>query len=214
MPQGEQSWRVDGPASAGAVLLLAHGSGAPLDDPLQEALAVGVAAAGVRVVRFEFPYMARRRAGERAAVDDEGTLEECFRGAAARAREAWPGCALCVGGVSLGARVACAIAGEVAADGLVGVSFPFLPAGRPRDRWRVALLQAVGRPALIVQGTRDRYGNREQVRGFRLGEHVEVVWLEDANHGLVPRARSGLTRAEHLATAAAAIGRFVAGAGH
>ena len=53
----------DGPADARDHLVLAHGAGAPMDHPAMEAIAAGVAAAGIRVVRFEFPYMRQRRTG-------------------------------------------------------------------------------------------------------------------------------------------------------
>jgi predicted alpha/beta-hydrolase family hydrolase len=52
---------VDGPANARVTLALAHGAGAPMDSPFMEAVAQQLASAGLRVVRFEFPYMAERR---------------------------------------------------------------------------------------------------------------------------------------------------------
>ncbi len=190
-------------------LLLAHGSGQPMDDPLLEALAGGISAAGPRVERFEFPYMARRRAGERCPIDPDDVLAACFREQVARVRASGPlPGPLLIGGVSLGARIASAIAAAVAPDGLFAISLPFHPAGEPADRSRVDRLQALSIPTLIVQGTRDKYGNRERVRGYRLSAPIEVVWLEDANHGLVPRARSGLTFDQHLSTTIAAIARF------
>ena len=200
------------PETSTPTLLLAHGSGQPMDDPLLEALAVGVAATGPRVERFEFPFMARRRAGERCPIDADDVLARSFRDQLARLRDAprTRGPVL-IGGVSLGARIAAAIAADVAPAGLVCVSFPFHPAGDPADRSRVRRLQALTIPTLIVQGTRDKYGNRERVRGYHLTDPIEVVWLDDANHGLVPRVRSGLNFQAHLATTIAAIGRFCQG---
>ncbi len=46
-----------------ATLLLAHGAGAPMDSDYMNQLAEALAARGIRVLRFEFPYMATRRAG-------------------------------------------------------------------------------------------------------------------------------------------------------
>ena len=52
---------IDGPANATWTVALAHGAGAPMDSPFMEQVAAGLAAHGIRVLRFEFPYMARRR---------------------------------------------------------------------------------------------------------------------------------------------------------
>ena len=45
---------VDGPQTAPATVLLAHGAGAPMDSPFMSAMASGLADQGWRVVRFEF----------------------------------------------------------------------------------------------------------------------------------------------------------------
>ena len=44
-----------------ATLILAHGAGAPMDSPFMNVMARGLAAEGLRVARFEFPYMRSRR---------------------------------------------------------------------------------------------------------------------------------------------------------
>ena len=68
------------PAPPLGVILLAHGAGAPMDSPFMAAMAEGLAACGWRVVRFEFPYMARRRqGGPRSAPDRMPKLEQAFR---------------------------------------------------------------------------------------------------------------------------------------
>ncbi len=54
---------IDGSADASAIVILAHGAGAPMDSPFMADVAAGVAARGLRAVRFEFPYMAARRQG-------------------------------------------------------------------------------------------------------------------------------------------------------
>ena len=78
----------DGPADAPATLLLAHGAGAPMDSPFMASMAEGLAALGWRVVRFEFPYMARQRStGRKAAPDRMPVLQEAFREQVAREAE-------------------------------------------------------------------------------------------------------------------------------
>ena len=46
-------------------------------------------------------------------------------------------------------------------------------------------------PTLIVQGERDEYGTREEVEAYDLSPAIELSWIPDGNHGLVPRKRSG-----------------------
>ena len=50
-----------GPKSARATILLAHGAGAPMDAPGMTMIAEALAEQDLRVVRFEFAYMAKRR---------------------------------------------------------------------------------------------------------------------------------------------------------
>lgn len=58
----------DGPARGKRIVILSHGAGAPMDSPFMAAIAAGLAAEGLRVARFEFPYMAeRRRSGRRTS---------------------------------------------------------------------------------------------------------------------------------------------------
>ena len=71
----ELHFLTDGRADARDRLVLAHGAGAPMDHPSMEAIATGVAAAGIRVFRFEFPYMRQRRdGGNRRPPDRQAVL--------------------------------------------------------------------------------------------------------------------------------------------
>ncbi|HEY7213633.1 MAG TPA: alpha/beta family hydrolase, partial [Thermoanaerobaculia bacterium] len=73
----------DGPED-GQTVVLAHGAGAPMDSTFMNIVARGLAAAGLRVARFEFPYMRRRReTGERRAPDREPALREAWLAAIA-----------------------------------------------------------------------------------------------------------------------------------
>ena len=76
----------DGPADAAVLIVLAHGAGAPMDSPFMAVIAARLAAAGHRVLRFEFPYMARRRAtGVKAPPDRQDKLLASWRAALAQA---------------------------------------------------------------------------------------------------------------------------------
>src|SRR5690242_13114135 len=109
-------FRVDGSETAAVTLLLAHGAGAGMDSPFLAEVAAGLAAHGVRTVRFEFPYMQARRHGRRPPPDPAPKLLQCFREAASAWRE---GGALALGGKSLGGRMATMVADELAAKAVV-----------------------------------------------------------------------------------------------
>ena len=83
---------VDGPKAAPKTFLFAHGAGGAMDSPFMQRVAEGVAASGVRVIRFEFPYMQRRReTGKGGAPDPPRILMESFREAIEQVRAAFAG---------------------------------------------------------------------------------------------------------------------------
>lgn len=199
---------VDGPAAAERTLVLAHGAGAPMDSPFMTAIARGLASRGLRVVRFEFPYMRARRRGGRGAPPDRA---DALRQRWLAVIEALGGApSLVLGGKSLGGRTASLIADEVSARGLVCLGYPFHPAGAP-ERLRTAHLERLRTPALIVQGSRDALGTREEIAGYRLSDAIRVTFVEDGDHSFVPRVRSGRTPAQNLEQAIAEVFGFVAG---
>ncbi|RIL07842.1 MAG: alpha/beta hydrolase [Proteobacteria bacterium] len=201
--------RFDGPERSAHVVALAHGAGAPMDDPFLDTIAAGLAARGIRVARFEFPYMARRRdTGKRSAPDREPVLLDAWRAVVAALGG---GARLVVGGKSLGGRMASLVADEVGARGLVCLGYPFHPPGKP-DRLRTAHLAALRTPALIVQGERDPFGTRDDVAGYRLAPSIRVHWIADGDHSLAPRKASGRTQAQNLAEAVEIVAAFVAAA--
>lgn len=194
----------DGPTDARVTILFAHGAGAPMDSASMNATAKVLAAAGFRVARFEFAYMAARRIGERkpppkaetvmpqyiAAIDDLGPTKG----------------PLIIGGKSMGGRVASMIADSEFAKkriaGLLCLGYPFHPMGRP-DQLRTKHLLDLKTPTLICQGTRDELGDRFEVGDYGLSDEIEVFWLEDGDHDLKPRkAISGFTTAQHLQSVA------------
>lgn len=190
----------DGPADAAVTILLAHGAGAPMDSTSMNASTRAFAAAGLRVVRFEFDYMASRRSSGMKKPPPRADKLQSEYIAAIDALGATP--ALIIGGKSMGGRVASMIADPLYASGrisgLLCIGYPFHPIGKP-EQLRTAHLAGLQTPALIVQGTRDPFGTREEVAGYTLSRSIEILWLEDGDHDLRPRkAVSGFTTADHL----------------
>jgi len=198
-------WLWNGPED-GPLIALAHGAGAPMDSPSLEALATGLAAEGLRVARFEFPYMrARRTGGRRGAPDREPVLLDTWRAAVA---ELGGGGSLVIGGKSMGGRMASRIADEVGARGLVCLGYPFHPPGKP-EQTRTVHLEHLRTPTLVVQGSRDPFGTPEDIAGYRLSPAIRILWLEDGDHSFKPRVSSGRTERQNLREAVDAVAGFV-----
>ena len=198
----------DGPESAERTLVLAHGAGAPMDSPFLNELASAVAGRGIRVVRFEFPYMQRRRTeGRKGPPDRRPVLEERWREVLAGLGD--PG-RIFIGGKSMGGRIASHVADAAGVRGLVCLGYPFHPPGRP-ERLRTAHLADLATPTLILQGTRDPFGSPEEIAGYGLPPSVRVHYLEDGDHSFKPRKKSGRTLEQNMEEAVEAIGAFVAG---
>lgn len=102
--------------SLSATLILAHGAGAPMDSPFMERIAELLAAQGIAVARFEFPYMAQRREdGRKRPPNPQAQLLDCWRRVHAQVRETLDG-PLALGGKSMGGRMASLLADELGAD--------------------------------------------------------------------------------------------------
>lgn len=197
----------EGPARAR--LLLAHGAGAPMDSDFMTAMAEHLAAGGLEVWRFEFPYMAARRSGgPKRPPDGQARLLEYWQQAIAQAREDLPqGLPLLIGGKSMGGRMASLIADQESVSGLVCLGYPFHPPGKP-EKLRTEHLETLQTPTLIVQGSRDRLGSREEVAAYSLAEKIRIVWLEDGDHDFKPRVKSEFRQVQHWQITAEAIINF------
>lgn len=65
----------NGPGTAHLTVAPTHGAGAGMDTPFMLVVAEGLAANGLRVARFEFPYMAQhRQTGKQRPPDRESVL--------------------------------------------------------------------------------------------------------------------------------------------
>ncbi|MEN0107063.1 MAG: alpha/beta family hydrolase [Pseudomonas sp.] len=207
-PEGAQLLWNRPVGQARATLILAHGAGAPMDSSFMNAIAGLLAAQGVAVVRFEFPYMAQRRLdGGKRPPNPQARLLETWRAVYAAVRQQVAG-PLAIGGKSMGGRMASLLADDLGAAALVCLGYPFYAAGKP-EKPRVAHLAELRTPTLIVQGERDALGNKEAVAGYALSAQIEVLWLAAADHDLKPLKASGFSHEQHLASTAERVGRFL-----
>lgn len=168
------------------------------------AFAAGLSDAGLRVVRFEFPYMKTMQStGRRRPPDREPVLRTHWTHVIDTLDR--PG--LIIGGKSLGGRIASLVADHASVAGLVCLGYPFHPAGKP-DRLRTAHLADFDKPALICQGERDPFGNADEVSEYRLSDRISVHWSPDGDHSLKPRRRSGRSMEQNYRDAIGRIARF------
>ena len=183
----------DGPSAAPATVLLAHGAGAAMDNPVMAMLAERLAASGLRVARFEFAYMAaRRNGGSKRPPPKVELLSEEYRQAVTDLRGQIGAGPLVIGGKSMGGRVASLIADDLGdqakVQGLLCFGYPFHPQGKP-EKLRTAHLADLRLPTLICHGTRDPFGTREEVVHYALSPMISMCWAEDGDHDLKPRKR-------------------------
>ena len=172
-PHGDARVEIRRAADQRAILLLGHGAGGGTGAPdLQRATKVANEH-GVTVGLVEQPYrVAGRRSPAPAKQLDASWLAvvEHLRG------HALGDLPLLVGGRSSGARVACRTAGEAGAAGVLCLAFPLHPPGKP-EKTRLAELEQVDAPVLIVQGRSDAFGMPPEAKG----REVVVV---DGDHAL------------------------------
>jgi len=170
--------------SSTATLILGHGAGAGQRSAFMVNIARNLAALGIDVVTFNFPYTEQgRRIPDRAPV-----LESCYRSVietvpgrveSARSR-------LFIGGKSMGGRIATQVAATdslLPIAGLVMLGYPLHPPGRP-DQRRDKHLPAIKRPMLFVQGSRDAFGTPAELSPIleALDRYATLHVVEGGDH--------------------------------
>ena len=178
-----EEYLYDGPEKSKQLFLFAHGAGAPMTHPFMGAVARGMGERGIRVVRFNFPYMAAGR----KAPDRQPVLLDAWRRVI---EEHGGGAKVHIGGKSMGGRMASMVADEMEVRGLICLGYPFHPPAKPQQT-RIEHLKELRTPTLIVQGTRDTFGTPPEVATYTLSPSIEVEWIEGGDHSL----KGGLDRA-------------------
>lgn len=183
---GEVSGARHHPAGdAKATLVWAHGAGGDMNHPHVVGVADLLAAHGVEVVRFNFPYKEEGR----KAPDKQDRLEACYRAVAGAVTE---GVAhVFIGGGSMGGRIASHIVADgFPTAGLVLQSYPLHPPGK-QERLRDAHLQGIGIPMLFVSGTKDDFASGDLLdRTVAQLPTATLHRISDASHGLRVRGRT------------------------
>ena len=201
---------VNGPDTALATVLLAHGAGAGMDTAFMTQMAQGLAEKEWQVIRFEFPYMAKQRiSGRRTPPNRVEILLQSFLDQVQSLTTHQP---LVIGGKSMGGRIASLVADELFRKsrilGCICLGYPFHPLGKPQTL-RVEHLLKLQTPTLIVQGERDAMGSRGEVENYSLSQHLQFAWMPDGDHSFKPRKRSGHTEQQNMNLAVAKVNDFL-----
>lgn len=172
-------------------LVLGHGAGTDLSNPVLLAVGRGLADRGYFVLTFNFPYAEARR----KPPDPPARLESAFRDAITVAHEAMGDRALILGGRSMGGRIASRLVAQgQPCAGLVLLAYPLHAARRP-ERLRTDHWPEITVPVLFVQGDRDRLCDLtllERERRARLtGSGSQLHVVAGADHAFAVRKTDG-----------------------
>jgi uncharacterized protein len=157
-PHGPAHAHVHAAAAVRATLVLGHGAGGGITAPDLVAVTRVALAQRLTVVLVEQPYRVAGRRSAAPAHQLDAAWIAVIDGLHADVLGSLP---TIVGGRSSGARVACRTAAATGAVGVLCLAFPLQPPpradGTPAPS-RLAELDAVRVPTLVVQGVRDRFG--------------------------------------------------------
>jgi predicted alpha/beta-hydrolase family hydrolase len=183
---------------SGDGLVLTHGAGGNAQMAMLVALAEAFAGAGFTVLRCDLPFRQKRRFGG-PGPGDAARDREGLKNAITALRELARG-RLFIGGQSYGGRQASMLLAEdKVADGLLLLSYPLHPPGKP-DKLRTQHLPSLDVRVLLVEGTRDPFGSIEEIEAARklVPAKTELLIVEGAGHDL---GFKGKVRREELPVA-------------
>lgn len=197
-------WLVEGPEN-GPLFIFAHGAGADMEHNFMAAVAKGLVEQGIRVVRFNFPYMIKRAEdGKKRPPDRAPKLLEAYKEVITHFTDK----PIVIGGKSMGGRMASLLDDHELVAGVACLGYPFHPPGKP-ENYKGEHLAIIDKPTLILQGERDTFGKQEEFDEFALSDHIRVTFLPDGDHSFKPRKRSGFTEAENLTLAVECLAEFI-----
>lgn len=202
------NWLIDGEEHSQYNFVFAHGAGAGMDHEFMQSVAKGLAFKGIRVIRFNFPYMIKRAEdGKRRPPDRAPKLLEAYQ----EVIEKVDAQKLVIGGKSMGGRMASHLSEHEKVVGVACLGFPFHPPGKP-DKYKGEHLAELSKPCLILQGERDTFGKREEFPAFDLSDSVSVEFIPDGDHSFKPRKSSGHTEQQNIALVVEKLAKFIKGA--
>ncbi|MDC9720723.1 MAG: alpha/beta hydrolase [Gammaproteobacteria bacterium] len=194
---------------SGAVnIVLSHGSGVGMNHEFMQMVARTMAIKNFTVYLFEFSYMQQiQSSGIRRPPPAVAKLQLELIALLSYLNLPQP---LVIGGKSLGSRIASLVVEQTSALGWFALGYPFHPSKKPQTL-RVEHLLKSNKPGLIIQGTRDALGSYDEVKNYRLPNHIELSWLPDMDHSFKPYKASPYSQEQAIERAILDIEQWLQG---
>jgi predicted alpha/beta-hydrolase family hydrolase len=170
---------------AWAAYILTHGAGSRYDSPFLVDLCGALSDRGVSTLRFNLPYAEFGRRMPGPAAHAVAAWDRVLAAADLGELPIW------AGGRSYGGRMASVAAaeGRIAPTGLVYLSYPLHPPGRP-DKPRVEHLPRITQPQVFVSGRTDPFVDPHDQLEAAVASCVDarIVWV-DGDHSYRARGQ-------------------------
>lgn len=178
-------------------IILAHGAGNDMENPLIVFLSERLAEAGILTLRFNFPYKEKGRKAPDSQKKLEKTWLHVYRFLSAHPKYGTQ--KIVAAGKSMGGRVASQMVagGKLPADGLIFLGYPLHAPGK-KDNLRDTHLYQLRVPVLFFAGTRDSLCDLEllqQVLG-RLNCDWDLEIIEGGDHSFKLLKSATITKQE------------------
>lgn len=169
------------PENCICIITLAHGAGAGMNHSFMVALANALAEKSIATLRFNFPFMEKKK----VPADKPAVAHQTIAAAINKAQELFPSLPLFVSGKSFGGRMSSQYLSEhnnTAVKGIIFYGFPLHPAGKPSID-RAEHLKNVKQPMLFLQGTKDELAKWELIETVcNALKRATLIKIDGADH--------------------------------
>jgi predicted alpha/beta-hydrolase family hydrolase len=84
-------------------------------------------------------------------------------------------------GKSFGGAIASKVLENTCAVGCIAIGYPFF---NPLTKWnRINHLPGIQKKLIIIQGSEDSQGGRDEIEEASLSSSTEIKWIQNADHG-------------------------------
>ena len=189
------TYLINGINNVGLTLVLSHGLNSSVNSPFMEKVTDGLAAHGLRVIRFEFPFMVEGRLNDEPVyIENTQSLESYWKKVV---KELGSPEKLVIGGKSIAAFAATRIADQLGVRAVLGMGFPFVSPD-PDLILDNSHLKTMKTPTMIIQGSDDPLGPASKVDDSVFSHTTTLHWLENAGHNFIPSKNSKKSHDENI----------------
>lgn len=184
------------PETINTVMTLAHGAGADMNHRFMKTLAASLAEKNIATLRFNFPYIEKKK----KLPDPPAIAEKTVATAINKAYEMFPQKPLFVSGKSFGGRMTSQYLSKHTPSFVKGVifyGFPLHAPGKPSTD-RAAHLKDVKVPMLFLQGTKDTLARIDLIEEVTTGLPLATLEkFEAADHSFKAGKKEFITELAH-----------------